>query len=256
MKSGIYKIVHIQSGKTYIGQSDDLERRLQAHRNWFINPKRIINRHLYNYAKKYPIEDFIFEPVEYCEINILNERELYWCQIYKDNTFNVRLEPVTNRGVKRADEFCAMNSEIQKKRFSDPNNLAKHRDMIKKRSLNPNWIKGINDAAKKRAADPEWKRKQKEIVNGKERADNIRIKNFNTCYSNCVAMLDIEGNMLNYFLNVQDASKSIGKGRSNISSCLTGKLGTAYGYKWKYLTNEEYLVLNGGEVLKKECQDV
>jgi group I intron endonuclease len=252
MKSGIYKIVHIESGKTYIGQSDDLERRLNAHKNWFMNPKRIINRHLYNYAKKYPIDAFSFEIVEQCDINVLDEKEAHWCSTYKDNTFNVRLDPVTNRGVKRTDEFCAMNSEIQKKRFSDPDNLAKHREMIKQRSLNPKWIKGVNDAAKKRAADPEWRRKQKEIVNGQERADQIKIKNFNNGYSNCVAMLDRDGNMLDYFLNVQDASRSINKGRGNISSCLTGKLGTAYGYKWKYLTNDEYLKLNGGEVLKKK----
>ena len=251
MKSGIYKIVHIESGKTYIGQSDDLERRLDAHRNWFMNPKRIINRHLYNYAKKYPIEAFSFEIIEHCDKKNLDERELHWYSIYKDNTFNVRLDPVTNRGIKRTDEFCAMNSQIQKKRFADPINLAKHKEMIRKRSLNKKWINGINDAAKKRAADPEWRRKQKEIVNGKERADQIRIKNFNTGYSNCVVMLDRDGNMLDYFLNVQEAARSIEKGSGNISSCLTGKLKSAYGYIWKYLTNDEYLKLNGGEILKK-----
>ena len=251
MKSGIYKITHIESCKTYIGQSDDLERRLDAHRNWFINPKRIINRHLYNYAKKYSIDAFTFEIVEECNINVLDKRELHWYSIYKDNTFNVRLDPVTNRGIKRTDEFCAMNSEIQKKRFADPINLAKHREMIKKRSLNPKWIKGINDAAQKRAADPEWRRKQKIALNDPKRIAKSKINNFIKGYSNCVAMLDRNGNMLDYFLNVQDASRSIGKGRQNISSCLTGKIPSAYGYIWKYLTNDEYLKLNGGEILKK-----
>ena len=250
MKSGIYKIEHIESGKTYIGQSDDLERRLNAHKNWFMNPKRIINRHLYNYAKKYPIDAFSFEILEECNIDALDEREIHWCNIYKDNTFNVRLDPVTNRGIKRTDEFCAMNSEIQKKRFADPINLAKHREMIKQRSLNKEWIKGIGEAAKKRAADPEWRRKQKEAVNDPERINKAKINNFIKGYSNCVAMLDRQGNTLDYFLNVQDASRSIGKPRANISSCLTGKLPSAYGYKWKYLTNEEYLKLNGGEILK------
>jgi group I intron endonuclease len=256
MESGIYKITHIESNKTYVGQSENINRRLNAHKNWFKNPTRIINRHLYNYAKAYTIDDFSFEIIEYCEIDLLDEKELYWYDIYKHNTFNARPEPVSNRGLIRGKEDCDINSQRRKEYYSNPENLSKHRDMLKKRSENPKWIKGINDAAKKRAADPEWRRKQKEIVNGKERADKIRIKNFNTGYSNCVAMLDRNDNMLDYFLNVQDASKSIGKGRSNISSCLTGKLGTAYGYKWKYLTNEEYLILNGGEILKKECQVV
>ena len=252
MKSGIYKIVHIESGKTYVGQSDDLDRRLDAHRNWFINPKRIINRHLYNYAKKYSIDAFLFEIIEECSIDALDERETYWFEIYKENTFNARVNPVTNRGLKRNFEDCEINSKRRKEYYSNPDNLAKHREMIKRRSENPEWRKAVAEAAKKRAADPEWRRKQKEVVNGKERADNIRIKNFNSGYSHPIGKYDYDGiQLLDYYLNVQDASKSIGKNRGNISSCLTGNLKTAYGYVWKYLTKEQYLALNGGKILKK-----
>jgi group I intron endonuclease len=250
MNSGIYKITHIESNKTYIGQSQDLERRLKSHVNWFINPKRIVNKHLYNYAKKYPLESFSFDIIEYCNIEKLDEKELYWFEVYKENTFNIRLDPVTNRGLKRTDEFCAMNSEIQKKRFLNPDNLAKHREMIKQRSLNPKWIKGINEAAIRRATNPEWRRKHKEMVNGDENKNKIKIKNFNTGYSHCVEMLDKEENVLDYFLSVEDASRSINKPRGNISSCLSGRIKTAYGYKWRYLTKEEYLNLNGGQILK------
>jgi len=251
MKSGIYKIVHIESDRTYIGQSEDVNRRLNAHKNWFKNPTRIINRHLYNYAKMYSIDAFIFEAIEYCEIECLDEKELHWYEMYKENTFNVRPEPVSNRGLIRSQEDCDINSKRRKEYYSNLENLAKHREVMKKRSLNPKWIKGINEAAQKRSSDPKWRRKQKEIVNDPLRTEKAKINNFIKGYSNCVAMLDREGNMLDYFLNVQDASRSIGKQRANISSCLTGKLGTAYGYKWKYLTNEEYLKLNGGEILKK-----
>jgi len=251
MKSGIYKIEHIESGKTYIGQSDDLERRLNAHKNWFMNPKRIINRHLYNYAKKYSIDAFTFEILQECNIDALDEREIHWYNIYKDNTFNVRLDPVTNRGIKRTDEFCAINSEIQKKKFADPNNLAKHREMIKQRSLNKEWVKNVKEGAKKRAADPEWRRKQKKAVNDPERIKQIKIKNFNTGYSKCVASYSIDNQFVDYFLNAKEASLIVGGERGNIVNCLNGRIPSAYGYKWKYLPNEEYIKLNGGEILKK-----
>jgi group I intron endonuclease len=250
MESGIYKITHIQSGKTYIGQSENINRRLNAHKNWFKNPTRIINRHLYNYAKTYTIDDFNFEIIEYCEIDLLDEKELYWYDIYKHNTFNARPEPVSNRGLIRNQEDCDINSQRRKEYYSNSNNLAKHREIIKKRSLNKQWVENVKQGAKKRTANPEWKRKQKEAVNNIDRINNIKKNNFLNGYSNCVAMLDINNNMLDYFLNVQDASKSIGKGRANISSCLTGNLKSAYGYKWKYISKEEYLKLNNGKILK------
>jgi group I intron endonuclease len=251
MQSGIYKITHIESGRTYVGQSENINRRLNAHKNWFKNPTRIINRHLYNYAKMYSIDSFVFEIIEYCEIELLDEKELHWYEIYKENTFNVRPEPVSNRGLIRSQEDCNINSQRRKEYYSNPENLAKHKEVMKKRSANQKWIEGVNEAAKKRAADPEWRRKQKEAVNDPERINKAKINNFIKGYSNCVAMLDRQGNTLDYFLNVQDASRAIGKQRGNISTCLSGKIPSAYGYKWKYLTNEEYLKLNGGEILKK-----
>jgi hypothetical protein len=52
-------------------------------------------------------------------------------------------------------------------------------------------------------------------------------------------------------MNIAEAASSIGRLRGNITTALSGKISHCYGYKWKYLTNEEYLALNGGEILKK-----
>src|SRR5687768_3431639 len=95
--SGIYSITHRASKKVYVGQSNDLEGRLKKHKSWFENPTRVINRYLYNFAKKYPIEDFDFAVIETCDVSKLDEREIFWYETFKSNTFNVRPNPVTNR---------------------------------------------------------------------------------------------------------------------------------------------------------------
>lgn len=251
MKSGIYSIKHLESGKIYIGQSEDIDRRIKAHKNWFANPTRVINRHLYNYAKKYGADAFEFCVVEYCDIENLDERELYWFEQHKDNSFNVRPEPVSNRGIKRTEEFCKENSERAFKRFQNPKNLESHRNSMKKRSKNPEWIEKNRQAAKKRAEDPNWRSKMKDIVNNENRINSIKIKNFTTGYSKCVACYDKSGLLVDYFLNVADAGRALNILRSNISSCINGKLASAYGYTWRYISNEEYLNLNGGDILKR-----
>jgi group I intron endonuclease len=75
---GIYKITS-PSGKVYIGQSIDIEKRFKQY-------KRIQNvsqqKGLYNSFLKYGVEKHSFEFIEECSINLLNERERYWQDFY------------------------------------------------------------------------------------------------------------------------------------------------------------------------------
>lgn len=52
-----------------------------------------------------------------------------------------------------------------------------------------------------------------------------------------VVQMDLEGNVLRVFNYIGEAKQFLGiedKGGGHISSCASGKLKTAYGYKWKY----------------------
>jgi group I intron endonuclease len=251
MASGIYSIRHIETGKIYIGQSVDLDRRLKAHKSWFENPVRNINRYLYNYAKKYGVSAFEFAVIEECCADDLDAKELHWYEVHKDNAFNVRPSPVTNRGIKRSEEFCKENGERQRKRMQDPEKLEKHRAAMKKRSEGEDWLKKIKKVAENRVKNKAWIEKNKKMTSSKEVNDKRRITNFNSGASRCVGMYDKNGNMVDYFMNIAEAASSIGRLRGNITTALSGKISHCYGYKWKYLTNEEYLALNGGEILKK-----
>ena len=78
--TGIYKITS-PSGKVYIGQSVNIKKR-------WINYKGIhsdsLGPYITNSLKKYGPENHIFEVIENCSIEQLNEREIYWKQIELD----------------------------------------------------------------------------------------------------------------------------------------------------------------------------
>jgi group I intron endonuclease len=70
---GIYKITN-PSNKIYIGQSVDLKTRFRKYK--YLNCKR--QTHLYNSFIKYSIENHVFEIIEECSLEQLNEKEIYW----------------------------------------------------------------------------------------------------------------------------------------------------------------------------------
>lgn len=115
--SGIYEIVNLINGKRYIGQTSNLYRRQYSHitkLNQNIHP----NKHLQNAWNKYGKDAFEFQVLEYCSVDDLNERELYWINHYKSNTdgYNIRLDPNSNRGLQwsekqRESMMAAINKE-------------------------------------------------------------------------------------------------------------------------------------------------
>lgn len=77
---GIYKITNLINGKSYIGQSINIKRRWQEHKNMYgTNP-------IYKDMQKYGLENFFFETIEECSEKDLDKREIYWIKYY--NTFN------------------------------------------------------------------------------------------------------------------------------------------------------------------------
>ena len=87
---GIYKITNTENGKCYIGQSRDIEARWQKHLSAY---KSSPDWELYRAFKKYGISKFTFEIVEECQIEELNEREIYWIAQYDsfNNGYNMTL---------------------------------------------------------------------------------------------------------------------------------------------------------------------
>ena len=86
---GIYKITN-PKGKVYIGQSINIHNRKKNYElfNCHQQPK------IYNSLKKYGWEQHIFEVIEECSLEQLNEREMYWGRYYNvlgNNGLNLKL---------------------------------------------------------------------------------------------------------------------------------------------------------------------
>ena len=73
---GIYKITHRDTGKAYIGQSVDIFKRWKSHSNFAQAKKnwQVIKRALHAHG----VAQFIFEVLEECSKEDLNDREIYW----------------------------------------------------------------------------------------------------------------------------------------------------------------------------------
>jgi group I intron endonuclease len=94
MKSGIYKIKNIITGVVYIGKSKNVIQRKNAHFS-ALNLNKHNNPHLQNSYNKHGKDNFTFEILEYCNIEDLGLRELYYLSLYKDN-YNI-IQTIDNR---------------------------------------------------------------------------------------------------------------------------------------------------------------
>lgn len=107
--SGIYIISNIKSKKVYIGQSQNIRKRLYDHR-FKLNAEYHCNPHLQASWNKYGEKAFKFEVLELCTVEQLDEREQHYLDIYipKGICYNVATDvQATNRGRKETPEARA-----------------------------------------------------------------------------------------------------------------------------------------------------
>ena len=86
---GIYKITNIDNGKCYIGQSVDIRTRLRDHIKAGLGINASNNK-FYTDMKEIGPEHFMYEIIEKCPREKLNERERYWIDFFQsaDYGFN------------------------------------------------------------------------------------------------------------------------------------------------------------------------
>lgn len=76
-KSGIYKITNTVTGKIYVGKSVDLKQRWHSHKS-YLRSGTHCNEYLQRSWDKYGEESFVFEIIEYCPVENIEQREIYW----------------------------------------------------------------------------------------------------------------------------------------------------------------------------------
>jgi group I intron endonuclease len=141
-KSGIYKVENIVNGKVYIGKTKNFYKRYHQYL-YDIKSKNTnrINRYLLASIEKYGIESFTFKVVEFCDLEDIASRELYWIQelnsTNREYGYNLRLDSSTgmvthpetsekiSKRLRREWESGARDSHSEKLKLS-----WKHRDKL------------------------------------------------------------------------------------------------------------------------------
>jgi len=153
---GIYKITS-PSGRVYIGQSVDIERRWLKYKS--VNCK--YQRKLYNSFNKYGVENHIFEIIEECEVMNLNTRERYWQEYY--NVLNGGL----NCFYTQTNEKPKIISEETKHKISESHKGKKFSEESRRK---------MSEANKGKRYSEEYKRKLSEIRRGKKLSEEHKKK--------------------------------------------------------------------------------
>lgn len=136
---GIYKITNLITNKSYIGQSVDIEKRWKAEQRVAL----IESDHCYDYPlqrafRKYGIENFSFEIIEECSVDLLNEREIYWIAQYDTfyNGYNQTLGGDTSIA-KPKEHIIGIINDLE-------NTNMYHREIAEKWNISIEMVQGIN----------------------------------------------------------------------------------------------------------------
>lgn len=193
---GIYKITST-SGRVYIGESKDIQRRWNTHKS-FLNCSN--QRKLYNSFKKYGVENHIFEIIEECLFENLKCRERYWQDFYN----------VLNKGLNCKLTECGEQKQIhsletiEKIRIANTGRKVSEETKAKLREINL----GENSTWYGKAHTEETKRKIGEAQVG---------------YKNHMARLVLNIETGIFYETAKEAAKSCEMNVSTFNTYITGK---------------------------------
>lgn len=114
MKSGIYGIKNKVNNKIYIGQTYDFQYRWGRHKA-VLRTNTHSNRKLQFAWNKYGENNFEFVIIEECDLDIINEREIYWIEFYDslNSGYNLCEGGDGIRGYKHTEEEIQKMIQIQ-----------------------------------------------------------------------------------------------------------------------------------------------
>lgn len=152
--SGIYVIVNTKNGKVYVGQAQDFHTRWCKHKRT-LNSNRHDNRHLQSAWNKYGAKVFRFQKLEYCSIEILDEREQHYLDVYMPKGMCYNIDP--NVRHTRRGTLC---SEETRRKLS---NAAKTRPPVSEETR-----RKLSEASRGRTKSEETRRKLSEAGKGRK----------------------------------------------------------------------------------------
>jgi len=249
---GIYKWVS-PTNRVYVGQTKNLKQRQEWYNSNGIDSARMPK--LKRSFGKYGIDNHTFSIIEYCTIEQLNEREIYWGLYYNtlEEGLNCKLgeqncifSKETKLKMSLAKQGCKLSPKSEAKRqaslrkvWDEKNRIREEKKQNKpKYKFTENHLKNLSKSKiGKPIHTPESKQKLRDY--GKTRNLTKAWEAAKTTLSKPVIQYSPEGKFIKKWPSAQSAEKSIrGKGGDNINSTIrhfkkTGNQRKAYGYIWK-----------------------
>lgn len=254
MACGIYKITNKINNKVYIGQSLDIKRRWSEHKSRVneIN-SNCYNKPLYHSIRKYGIENFLFEIIEECAPEELNDKEKYYIELFNcivPNGYNIlgssdKIKEPTHRckncgkiiSSKTINSLCRDCYCKTTRKIERPTKEILYQQLI---DFKGNFVQVgkqynvVDNTIRKWCASYGLPTHSKDY--NKQEIPKI--------YSNItvieskkrVAQINKDTDeIIAIFESASDAAKALNKKNSHITEVCNGIHKTAYGYKWKYI---------------------
>lgn len=249
---GIYKITNLKNHKIYIGQSIDIEERWKQHRWKAFNCNEVgYHSAIHCAMRKYGLDNFIYEVLEECGVEELDEKEKYWISQLNSivpNGYNIMEGGQKIRREAPIPVFCTKcGKEISNQSQSGMcQSCVQLKCDITQEELYESLVQskgnfalvgrkfGISDNAVR-------KRCQKfglPFHSSDYKADEPIIQK--SPYETPVRQIDPKTNeVIQVFRSANEAARSLGKNKgSHITEVCRGKGKTAHGYKWEYANVE------------------
>jgi group I intron endonuclease len=216
--AGIYGIVHIESGKIYVGQSNNIAIRVANHRtplSGCLCIRRAIQKHGWD-----AFNVFLLDQVD--DLTKLTEYEQRWINYFEsykpENGYNISsAADSAMRGRKHTPEARAKISAASTGRYYSPETRAKMGHIGEKFTEER---KSKIRAALRSNPGKHWKK---------------------------VSQFDKDGLLIKTWNNQAEAARLVGiKSRGSISMCCNGERKTAGGFIWKFTTDDEKVRLTEG----------
>lgn len=212
--AGIYKITS-PSKKVYIGQSVNVYVRMKS----YLKRVAFSQRKLYNSIKKYGANKHTFEVLEYCDIDLLNEKERYYQDLHSaisENGLNLVLTKSSDRSGYVSEETRELKRIINTGRKMSEETKEKLRNIPRTKE----WREKLSIANKNKCRS--IIERQRKALSANE-DNNKRLSEFNKKRSIRVKCFDRYTNeLIGIYESVREASRQTNVDRKCIRLSLKG----------------------------------